>query len=188
MFLLCVRHFAVPMDVRRANTAKNSSVNAVFSTTIKILSTANEISKSSPSHNVAARCFLLLALTHILRNYDYTNPTSELTTSDTMPEKLRCAMEYIDSNIEKELTLSNIAKTAFMSQNYFSSVFKKYNGISPWEYITIKRVERAVVLLRTTSLTKLEIAEKCGFSSSSNFYKAFEKITGKTPTDFIPQK
>ena len=86
MFLLFAPHSAVPMDVRRANTAKNSSVNAVFSTTIKILSTANEISKSSPAHNVATRCFLLLALTHILRNYDYTNPTSELTTSDTMPE------------------------------------------------------------------------------------------------------
>lgn len=153
-----------------------------------ILSTATELSKSSPAHDVAARCFLLLSLTHILRNYDYTNPTSGLTTNDTTLEKLRCAMEYIDNNIEKELTLSDIAKRAFMSQNYFSSVFKKYNGISPWEYITIKRVERAVLFLRTTSLTKLEIAEKCGFSSSSNFYKAFEKITGKTPTDFTSQK
>jgi len=40
----CVRRFAVPMDVRRANTAKNSSVNAVFSTTIKILSKQKRIS------------------------------------------------------------------------------------------------------------------------------------------------
>ena len=66
-----------------------------------------------------------------------------------------------------------------MAETYFSSVFKKFNGISPWEYITIKRVENAVELIKNTNMTKLEIAEKCGFSSSSNFYKAFFNITGK---------
>ena len=71
-----------------------------------------------------------------------------------------------------------------MTQTYFSSVFKKYNGITPWEYITIKRVEMAINLLKTSDMSKLEIAERCGFSSSSNFYKAFLKITGKHPKDF----
>ena len=64
-------------------------------------------------------------------------------------------------------------------------VFKKFNGVSPWEYITIKRVERAIELLRTTDLTKLEIADQCGFTSSSNFYKAFFHVTGKKPGDFV---
>ena len=66
--------------------------------------------------------------------------------------------------------------------------FKKFNGISPWEYITIKRVENAVELIKNTNMTKLEIAEKCGFSSSSNFYKAFFNITGKKPSDYSPNK
>ena len=149
-----------------------------------VLSAANELSQKAPAYSVSARCFLLLALSHILKSYDYTIPDSSLATNGAILEKLRFAIDYIDNNIENRLTLSDIAKTAFMSQNYFSSVFKKYNGISPWEYITIKRVEKAVFLLRTTSLTKLEIADRCGFSSSSNFYKAFEKVTGKKPTDF----
>ena len=72
-----------------------------------------------------------------------------------------------------------------MAETYFSSVFKKFNGISPWEYITIKRVEKAVDLIKNTNLTKLDIAEKCGFSSSSNFYKMFSKITGKTPSEYV---
>ena len=71
-----------------------------------------------------------------------------------------------------------------MTQTYFSSVFKKFNGVSPWEYITIKRVEMAIELLKSTDMTKLEIAEKCGFKSSANFYKAFNNITGKKPKDF----
>ena len=72
-----------------------------------------------------------------------------------------------------------------MSKTYFSSSFRKLNGISPWEYITIKRIERAIHLIETTSLTKIEIAFKCGFNNASNFYHAFKRVTGKTPADFI---
>ena len=93
------------------------------------------------------------------------------------------ALNFIDSNITSDITLNEIAARAMMTPTYFSSVFKKMNGISPWEYITIKRVEKAVELLKTTELTKLDIAMRCGFTSSSNFYKAFTKITGKTPGD-----
>ena len=67
---------------------------------------------------------------------------------------------------------------------YFSSVFKKFNGVSPWEYITIKRVGRAIDMIKSTDMTKIEIAERCGFSSPSHFYKAFREITGKNPKDF----
>jgi hypothetical protein len=37
-------------------------------------------------------------------------------------------------------------------------------------------------------LMKLEVAERCGFSSSSNFYKIFFAITGKTPSDYTRGK
>ena len=97
---------------------------------------------------------------------------------------MRRAIRYIDENLEQKLTLRTIADVACLTPTYFSSVFKKLNGVSPWEYITIKRVERAVEMLKTTDLTKLEIAERCGFSGSSNFYKAFAAVTGKTPSDY----
>ena len=77
-----------------------------------------------------------------------------------------------------------LADIACLSPTYFSSVFKKFNGISLWEYISIKRVERAVDMLKNEKITKLEVAERCGFSSSSNFYKTFTAITGKRPGDF----
>jgi AraC-like DNA-binding protein len=45
-------------------------------------------------------------------------------------------------------------------------------------------VEKAVEMLKSTDLSKLEIAERCGFSGASNFYKMFLRITGKRPSDF----
>ena len=83
---------------------------------------------------------------------------------------------YIDENITYPITLEEVAAAASMSRTYFFAVFKKINGITPWKYITVKRVEKAVELIKTTDMTKLDIAFSCGFSSSSNFYKAFKSV------------
>ena len=97
---------------------------------------------------------------------------------------MKKALDYINASLDKPITLKTLADMAYMSQPYFSTLFKKYNGINLSEYITIKRVERAIELLKSTRMTKLEIAEACGFNSSSNFYKAFYSVTGKTPREY----
>ena len=71
-----------------------------------------------------------------------------------------------------------------MSKTYFCTIFKKLNGISPWDYITIKRVEKSVEILKTSQDTVLEIALKCGFNNTANFNRAFKKVTGKVPGDY----
>ena len=148
-----------------------------------ILSIENELRSKESGYKIQVKYLLFSALIHIMRNYPYTQKDTAFA-GGKAAEQLKNAMLYIDSNLENHLTLKDIANTACMTQTYFSSVFKKYNGITPWEYITIKRVEMAINLLKTSDMSKLEIAERCGFSSSSNFYKAFLKITGKHPKDF----
>ena len=97
---------------------------------------------------------------------------------------MEAALEFIDEHIESELCLDTLADVAHMSKTYFCSQFRKMNGISPWEYITIKRIERAILLIETTDLSRLEIALKCGYNNASNFYYAFKKVTGKPPGDY----
>lgn len=148
-----------------------------------ILSLESELRDKKTGYKIQVKYLLLCALIHIMRNYAYTRSDTAFTGGKTT-EQLKRAMLYIDSNLENRLTLKDIADAACMTQTYFSSVFKKFNGISPWEYITIKRVEMAVEMLRTSNMSKLEIAERCGFAGASNFYKAFSKVTGKRPKDF----
>ncbi len=150
-----------------------------------ILNIENELSAQRIGYKMQAKYMLLYALLHILRNYNYITSDSFYYKNLSTIQKLKTAISYIDQNLDSTLTLKEISNVACMSQTHFSMLFKKFNGISPWDYITIKRVEMAIILLKTTDLSKLEIAERCGFSGHSNFYKMFKKITGKTPSDYV---
>jgi AraC-like DNA-binding protein/mannose-6-phosphate isomerase-like protein (cupin superfamily) len=151
----------------------------------KILKIESELFHKNICHVTETKHHLFSALIYILRNYNYTLSDTEFSKKHLHTIKsMKKAISYIDENLDKKITLSEIAQTTHMTDNYFSCIFKKMNGISPWDYITIKRVEKAITLLQNTDKSKLEIAEMCGFSSSSNFYKMFSKITGKTPSNY----
>ncbi len=150
----------------------------------KILELEGELDLQPPCCLVTAKCLLFSALVHMIRNYACIDPARTITAHSSITHSLKHAMDHINEHLEEKMTLKEIADIACMTPTYFSTVFKKLNGVSPWEYITIKRVERAIEMLKTTDMTKLEIAERCGFSSSSNFYKAFVHITGKQPNYF----
>lgn len=153
-----------------------------------ILEIENELTQKNAGYKIKTKYHLFSALIHIIRSYDYVNNTNSYTYEYAQSKKIKDAMTYIENNIENRLTLKEIASGVCMAETYFSSVFKKFNGISPWKYITIKRIEKAIELIKSTNMSKLEIAEKCGFSSSSNFYKAFFNITGKAPSDYSQSK
>ena len=146
-----------------------------------ILEIEKELTERKPGYIIKAKYILYSALIYIIRQY---NSTDSMTDNLSSSDGIRNAIIFINQNIEKKLTLKDIADSACMSKTYFSSMFKKFNVISPWDYITIKRVEKAIELLKSTNQNKLQIAEKCGFSSQSNFYKAFNQVTGKAPSDF----
>ena len=81
-------------------------------------------------------------------------------------------------------TLEELAELSCFSRTYFSALFKSLNGVSPWEYINIKRIEKAKMMLSETNDTILYIANECGFGNLSNFNRIFRKITGKKPSDY----
>lgn len=95
------------------------------------------------------------------------------------------AMAYIDEQFCTAVSLSDIA-AAGLTPTYFSALFKQLNGTSLWEYITVKRVEKAASLISLPAFdgTMLSVASLCGFNNTANFNKAFKKVTGMTPTDF----
>ena len=93
-------------------------------------------------------------------------------------------VDYINSNLSKTLSITSIAKESLYSPTYFSRLFKEYYGQTVKEYITSKRIERATILLKTSSFTIDEIMAIVGYSNKNQFYKMFKSQTGKTPAEY----
>ncbi|MDP4117792.1 MAG: AraC family transcriptional regulator [Bacillota bacterium] len=146
-----------------------------------------EFSSKKYEFELMVKIYLIDILISFMRDFDYVDFTDNLSRYEETLRQLEKAINYIDLHLEDDLTLDEIAAISAMSRAYFCTLFRKFNGISPWDYITIKRVEKAIGILKSSSDTKLGVASMCGFNSSSNFYKAFKKVTGKTPSDYTKQ-
>lgn len=139
-----------------------------------------ELLTQEEEYPLAIRAHLHLLLIELLRRYGYREerPVQKSTLLD-----LLSVYDYIDRHLGEELTLSRLAALVNLSPNYFSHLFKRQSGSSLWDYITAKRVEKAVRLLRSgENLSVLEIALDCGFNNTANFNKAFKKHKGITPS------
>lgn len=154
----------------------------------KILEMEKEFQKKEIGYELKIRLYLYDVLLLLLRSYTDIEEKDFVCANEKILGQLSDAITFINLHYTDILTLEEVARKATMSKAYFSTIFKKYNGISPWDYIIIKRIEKAMNLLRHNNFTKLEIAEQCGFQSISNFYKAFQKVTGMSPTSYIKAK
>ncbi len=94
------------------------------------------------------------------------------------------ACRYIDAHLEEELTLASVAQNVFVSKSYLSQMFKEHLGQNFTEYVNSQRLIKARRLLLTTDLKIDEIAEACGFFSSTYFSTVFKKNTHLTPRMF----
>lgn len=94
------------------------------------------------------------------------------------------AIEYINENLTKDLTLAEIAHVAEMNPYYFSCAFKQSTGIPPHRYVMNSRIERAKKLLMDDELPLVEVGLSVGFQNQSHFTTLFHKRTGVTPKAF----
>ncbi len=143
-----------------------------------------ELTEKKQEYQTMIKIHLVNILVEMVRSYSEKLSENEISYSSDSLKYMERALKFIDENLDTDLKLETLSDVAHMSKTYFCGQFKKLNGISPWDYITIKRIEKAITYLESTNLTRLEIALKCGFNNTSNFYHAFKKITGKTPADY----
>jgi AraC family transcriptional regulator len=93
-------------------------------------------------------------------------------------------VERIETDLTGDLSLETLASVAGFSVFHFAKSFKAATGQPPHAFVMSRRVERAKVLLKTTSLPLLEIAYRVGWENAAHFSTAFKRATGLTPGAF----
>lgn len=119
------------------------------------------------------------AVTRITEEY-IEERKKELKQQTTRP--IRIALDYIEENYGKKITLEEIAEIIHMNSSYFSTVFKKETGENFQNYLTNVRMEKAKELLRTTNDTMMSIAEQVGFFDTRYFSQVFARTVGVKPS------
>jgi two-component system, response regulator YesN len=95
--------------------------------------------------------------------------------------EIKKVLAYIDENLSGDISCEKMAEYINMNTNYFSRLFKKQIGVSFSDYVIKKRIDKAAYFLKYSEMSVEEIAELTGFVNVSYFYKAFKKVTGRTP-------
>jgi AraC family transcriptional regulator len=108
----------------------------------------------------------------------------ELSRAGLVDRRLRRAIEFMHDNCGRELSLSEIAAAAYLSEFHFARLFKKITGLTPHAYLAVLRIERARRLLAESDLAIVEVGAMVGYASQSHFTKVFREATGMTPRAF----
>lgn len=94
---------------------------------------------------------------------------------------VRKSLEYIASHYEQDIQIKDIAQNAGISSAYLQRIFKSHLGFSLVDQINAYRVEKAKVLLETSTLPIIDIAVSVGFNNRQHFTHTFKKLVGCSP-------
>ena len=96
---------------------------------------------------------------------------------------IKKALDYIQNNFNRDISLNEISEELNISSYYFSKLFKDETGEGFVEYMTKRRVDKAKEMLKDPQKSIKEIGSECGYSDPNYFSRSFKKYTGVTPTE-----
>ena len=106
-------------------------------------------------------------------------------TSEEHIKRIRKVLNFIEENLDNELSLENLAEIGNYSPFHFHRIFRGIIGETLQEYINRKRLEKSTMLLSHQKQKSIEdIFSEVGFKSNSTFSKTFKKYFGVSPSVF----
>lgn len=94
------------------------------------------------------------------------------------PYRIALAIRYMNTHLFEPINVAAVAESVNWSQSHFSREFKAHTGYSPYEYIILRRIDKAKHMLTSTQMTVKQIAYHTGYNSEENFIHSFQKTSG----------
>ena len=123
---------------------------------------------------------------HLLEQYGDFSQKLKLPHRNLAASQLRRTIEFVHDNLAEDLSIEQIADSAYLSAFHFSRLFKNTLGLTPHQYVLQNRLERAKRLMKKSPhLNLTEIGLSVGFFDQAHFTKTFKRATGATPKIFL---
>ena len=132
---------------------------------------------------------LLLTILGLIAQYSSGNSAPNFSGGSSRSQQLVSeVISMLKMNDMLWMNVDDCAERANLSSAQFTRIFKNLTGLSPLDYITKTRMNRARELLLFTDFNIEKISELCGYRDQNYFTRIFKKNVGLTPTDFRKQK
>ncbi len=99
-------------------------------------------------------------------------------------QKLLSLLVHIQANLDGDLSLAALSQNAVLSPSHFHRLFKAAIGETPRDYVMRLRVERGAFRLLLHDARLVDVALDCGFQNHETFIRAFQRVFGKTPSEY----
>lgn len=121
---------------------------------------------------------------HLIGNYtvDRWRPATRTPTLEA--RRLKRVLDFVEARLADDISLDDLAAEACLSPFHFLRLFREATGLSPYRYLTSRRIKAAQAMLACRQASLVQTALDCGFSSQGSFTRVFRKWTGLTPGQY----
>ncbi|HEY8011787.1 MAG TPA: AraC family transcriptional regulator [Rudaea sp.] len=146
------------------------------------------IAEEVQTNNLGGRLYVDAVATqvcvHLLRKYANVSLREPRTMQGLSHMQARMLNDYIETNLDRQLSLEELAAVTHTSSSHFLRQFKTRFGVPPHAYVLKMRIERAQRLLTRTSLPIKDISSQSGFSDQSHMTRVFQRFLKTTPHSY----
>lgn len=175
-------HAAAQFEVRNVFEARDPFVEHLA---IVILDELNQ--PPHPAQALIVDSVSVALAAHLLRRYNAYELVEQEQPHTFGHREIARLIEYIEDNLDRTITLEELAAIVRISRYHFSRLFKRSTGTTAIGFVERCRVRRAQSPIADTDLPIAEIAQMIGFADQSHFTRRFHRHVGCTPAVFARQ-
>ncbi|MEM8793735.1 MAG: AraC family transcriptional regulator [Pseudomonadota bacterium] len=123
-------------------------------------------------------------LVKLLKRYGQERPEDIDLSAQFTSAQYHRVLAFIRANLDRTITVEELAREAGMSSSHFGRVFKETVGQTPMQYVLAYRIEQAAEMMRDPGRPLGNIALDCGFADQAHFSRSFKQVMGKTPRQY----
>lgn len=153
---------------------------------LTLASCAQAIQAADPEQRLEELSLTAIVLLRLLRRA-FPAVAAELTSLAARPRSMgyaEQAIQWIEAHFAEDFQLGRLADELYVSPSYISRLFHQETGATLTEYITVRRLREACILLAATELPVREIALRIGLTNMPYFGRLFRRNFGMTPMEY----